>query len=997
MLHYISHRTCRRRNNYRILSSMLLFTVLLSGCTGPDSTPALSFSADVIRTDWEQELTKVKRQTFEPYYMQRLSEWKASGAGNGSETIEIPAADVARSSKGAGYSIGSYGGRDDVLIWNNESSHWLEYEIQVDSPGLYELSMTYHSFQNSDTETQNYRPSVMAVQLNGEFPFREARAVSFPKRFRDQLPLKQDQYGDDIRPRPEEITGWMEMPFQDSEGAYTDPLLWYLEQGTHKIRLQSFDSIVMDSIQLKPPTELESYEQVRNAYPSNNSGSTEVITIEAELMDSKNDVSLQMAVDHDSLVTPKSKGKQIFNAVGGTRWEQGGEEITWSFDVPASGLYNIAVRALQGYQSNKRVFRTISVDGKVPFQELSAYPFAYSSAWQGVELAGPDGQPYEIYLESGKHTISMTATYAPFNPVLKDLQEALDVLNQLSRDLHALTGGEEDTNRTWDIENQFPEFPKRISLVSKHLQIMEGDLIAVNGKEDNHSQSIRASIRDLEDMLEFPNDIPYKRDRVAAVQQKLSSIQQPLTQAPLMLDKMYVVPVGSKAPRMTANFWERSTNGAEQFALSFDPRDQLTAGDEKVVNVWMNYGRDYVNVMQDLADQYFTPETGIPVRVDLLPQEDLLVMANAAGKVPDIAIGLTEGRPVEMAIRGAALDLSQYPDFDQVASQFAPGALLPYYYDGEYYALPETQKFNVLFYRKDILAELGLSVPDTWDDVMEMLPTLQQNGYDFNIPQDYLTFIYQNGAEFYNKDGMTTALDSPEGFKAFKQYTDFYSLYGVEKQVPSFYQHFRDGRMPIGLGDFNMFLQLSVAAPELSGWWGIAPLPGIEQEDGTIARWSGGGQQAAMIFKKSKNQDEAWKFMQWWMSAATQERFGSDLEGFYGITFRWNTANIEAFSRLPWQTEELNVFLEQWRWYKDMAHIPGSYLVPRELNNAWNRTVLDGQNYRSSLEEAVLNINREFRRKAIEFDYIDEDGKVLRTYSPPIIDTPWEGADKYAK
>lgn len=370
-------------------------------------------------------------------------------------------------------------------------------------------------------------------------------------------------------------------------------------------------------------------------------------------------------------------------------------------------------------------------------------------------------------------------------------------------------------------------------------------------------------------------------------------------------------------------------------------------------------------------------------------------MANAAGKVPDLAIGMTEGRPVEMAIRGAALELNGFPGFEETASQFAPGALVPYYYDESYYALPETQKFNVLFYRKDVLQQLGLDIPETWEDVMMMLPTLQQNGYDFNIPQDYLTFFYQNGAEFYAKDGMTTALDSPEGFRAFKQFTDFYSLYGVERQVSSFYQHFRDGKMPIGLGDFNMFLQISVAAPELSGWWGIAPLPGIRQDDGNIARWSGGGQQSAMIFKKSNSKDQAWKFMQWWLSAETQERFGSDLEGFYGIMFRWNTANIEAFSRLPWQKEELQVFLEQWRWYKDMAHVPGSYFISREMNNAWNRTVLNGQNYRSALEEAVLNINREFRRKAIEFDYIGQDGTVLKTYNPPFVDKPWEGVSRY--
>ena len=42
-----------------------------------------------------------------------------------------------------------------------------------------------------------------------------------------------------------------------------------------------------------------------------------------------------------------------------------------------------------------------------------------------------------------------------------------------------------------------------------------------------------------------------------------------------------------------------------------------------------------------------------------------------------------------------------------------------------YYGLPETQGFPMMFVRIDILADLGLEVPRTWDDVMSTIPTLQ--------------------------------------------------------------------------------------------------------------------------------------------------------------------------------------------------------------------------------------------------------------------------------
>jgi len=989
------NRMTHLRKESFVLAMLALLLVLMSGYG--DSKQAFANENNVSEIDSELLYSNaVKTNPLEPDYVTRLKEWIDAGIDDAETSIIVKAADIKRHSEGSLHKVGSYAGAEDVLIWNNEASHWVEYEVDIDDPGLYELSLVYHSY-NNESASKNYRPTIMAVQIDGKFQYREARSIEFAKLFKDELPLRQDEFGDDIRPRPIELEQWITRFFKDSEGMYVNPLRWYLDKGKHTIRLQTQEPIVIDQIVIGAPQSIPQYTDYLAGLPGDRNGSGEIIQIEAEIMDSKNDVSLQMAVDQDPLVTPNAKGKQIFNAVGGTRWEQGGKAITWSFDVPKDGWYKIAMRAFQGYQTNKRVFRTIYIDGQIPFKELEAYPIEYASSWQGVTLQNSEGGAFELYLDAGEHSITMEATNAPYASILAEVKDTLLILNGLSQDLYALQGGDNDVNRTWDIENNFPEIPMKLEVVQQKLKQIEQEMIQVNGRTDNNSQIIKSAISDVEAILKYPNDIPYRRDNVSTVQQNIASVQQPLTQSPLMIDKIYVVSIDDSFPRMRSNMWERLQNSINQFMISFNDERQLSAGDDKELNVWMAYGRDYVNVLQDLADQYFTPETGIKVKVDLLPDENLLVLANAAGRVPDVAIGMTEGRPVEMAIREAAAPISEFPGFEELAAQYAPGAMLPYYYANNYYAVPESQQFNVLFYRKDILEQLELDIPTTWEEVLHILPTLQQNGYDFNIPTDYLPFIYQNGAEFYSPDGITTALNSAEGFQAFKQYTDFYSLYGIKRQVASFYQHFRDGVMPIGLGDFNMFLQMSVAAPELRGWWGIAPIPGIKQADGTIARWAGGGQKATMIFEKSNKKDEAWQFMKWWLEAETQERFGSDLEGFYGISFRWNTANVEAFSRFPWQAEELNVFLEQWRWYKDMAHVPGSYFIPRELNNAWNRTVLDGHNFRASLEEAVLNINRELRRKAIEFKYIDEEGNILGTYDPPMITEPWEGAGKFVR
>ncbi len=411
----------------------------------------------------------------------------------------------------------------------------------------------------------------------------------------------------------------------------------------------------------------------------------------------------------------------------------------------------------------------------------------------------------------------------------------------------------------------------------------------------------------------------------------------------------------------------------------------------------MMWGRDYAEELQQLADQYFTPEHGIKVNVNLIQDKNLLILAKAAGIMPDVALGVPSDMPFEMALRGAAKDISELPESEQLLEQYAPGALLPYYYDGSYYGIPETINFKVLFYRKDILEQLDLEVPETWDDVYDMIPTLLQNQYNFFAdPKDFSYMLYQNGAELYTPDGLSTGLDQTEAYRGFKEWTDLFNLHGLDNQVQSFYQQFRKGTMPIGIADFNQYMQLLVAAPEILDSWGIAPIPGHLNEDGEIVRWAGGtgmDTTSMMLFNDTpdEKQELAWEFIKWYTSPEIQTEYGLNLEQFRGETFRWNSANVEAFSKMPWRKNDLAAILEQWKWVKDLPNVPGSYMTTRQLDFSWNQTVLENGNPRIELEKAVKDINRELKRKQIEFNIIDENGSVLHPLDYLEVTEPWEG------
>lgn len=146
-----------------------------------------------------------------------------------------------------------------------------------------------------------------------------------------------------------------------------------------------------------------------------------------------------------------------------------------------------------------------------------------------------------------------------------------------------------------------------------------------------------------------------------------------------------------------------------------------------------------------------------------------------------------------------------------------------------------------------------------------------------------------------------------------------------------------------------------------------------------------GAAQAAMIFDGSEKQDEAWELLKWWMSKETQSDFAQTLQMTYGAEYMWNTANLDAFAELPWPEEHKEVILTQWEQLIEVPKTPYAYMVEREISNVWNKMVFDGENARSAVDDSIITIDREMRRKMEEFGYM-EDGKVIRPYPIPTIE-----------
>lgn len=931
----------------------------------------------------------------DPFYKEVLKEWEEQGISDGSDQITIQAKDYSNIS-GDEIQVTNYQDENSVLLWKQPIGY-VEYEVDVKKAGLYELELETIPLLQGDGGTR--QSIILSVLINGSNQFREARSIELKKIYKD-LEDKFDEEGNQIRSLIEELSGWNTATLR-SPGVSVNPLKFYLEQGKNTIRIQpQREGMALKTLSFSEPTTHAPYEEVINSGPEADYTLDQPIVIEAEDFQNKNSTSIQVQYNRDTLTTPSSLSKIVFNTIGGNNWYSDGQSITWDFEVPEDGYYNLGFRALQNYRKSLSSFRAIYIDGEIPFQEMENYRIPYGSKWQEVILHDGNESPYKLFLTKGKHTFTFEATYEPFVPIIVKMETLAEEIKEISEELRLASGNRQDEFRVWNIKQELPGLIEKLEEMEKQFTELANETIEINGEMSNVSQSFESIAEDIRTLLKKPNNIPNNQVKISSLQDKMETQRTELMNNPLEIDKFYLISDGEKFPRMTANFFERTKGTVQSLIYSFQDKNQLREQKDEELNVWMMWGRDYAEELQQLANQYFTPEFGVKVNVNLIQDQNLLILAKAAGIMPDVALGVPSGMPFEMALRGAAKDLKDLPGADELFAQYAPGSLLPYYYDDSYYGVPETINFKVLFYRKDILEQLDLEVPETWEEVYDMIPTLLQNQYNFYAdPKDFSYMLYQNGAELYSEDGLFTGLDEPEAFQAIVEWTNLFNLHGLDNQVQSFYQQFRNGTMPIGIADFNQYMQILVAAPEILDSWGIAPVPGHLDEDGDLVRWAGGtgmDTTSMMLFNDTpeEKQDVAWEFIKWYTSPEIQTEYGLNLEQFRGETFRWNSANLQAFSSMPWRPNDLSVILEQWKWVKDVPNTPGSYMTTRQLDFTWNEIVLENTNPRIQLEKAVKDINRELRRKQSEFDIINENGEVIHPIKMLEVKEPWEGVEK---
>lgn len=875
--------------------------------------------------------------------------------------------------------VEQYEGWNQSAVLTKEEGE-VTWEVSVPEQGWYQILIDYYpvSGKNGTIERE--------IAINGEIPFDGAKYLEFTRRWENAEEVQKDARDNEIKPKQQEVPIWMKSYVQDSTGYYTEPFRFYFQKGINTITLTSVkEPAAIGQITLTKTKEIPTYEQYIQNWNSSGAKRAEIndpIKIQGEDAVLKSHSTLYPSSDRSSPATePYHASKMRMNIIGGTNWQNNGQWITWNVEVPEDGLYEIALKYRQNIKSGVTVVRSLKIDGETPFSEVSELKFYYANDWE-IKCFGEE-EPYLFYLTKGTHELTLEITLgSELAQILRQTDEIVADLNGAYRQMLMVIGSSPDSLRDYQLELKTPQALKVLAEQYEKIQVLNAQVESyTKGSKGMDSAAFDKLINQLKIMTEDASKVAKQwaafKDNIAS----LASWSLGMKEQPLEIDYLLIQSPGEKLPKATAGFFQKVWHAVRAFFASFY-EDYDSIGDvygEEAVEVWVlasgtavtsatGSGRDQAQVIKELVDNYFIPESNVPVNVKLV-NSSVLLSATLSGRGPDVALNVAGSEPVNYALRHAVADLTQFSDFEEVRSYFHDEALIPFTLEGGVYALPQTMSFHVLFYRADILNELGIPIPRTWDEFYDALAVIQKNNMNIGITPDYTTyamFLYQYGGSYYTEDGKRSGLSSENAILAFKQWSSNYANYKLPVTF-DFANRFRTGEMPLAIADYTNYNYLSVFAPEIRGLWGFTTVPGYEREDGTIDRSVSAWETASVILDTSTRKKEAWKFLKWWMSEETQTNYGNEIENILGVGGRVATANVAALNKLPWAVKDYRQLTAQLDWIKAIPEVPGGYFTSRHITNAFYTVYNGKEDPRETLEDYVKTIDNEIENKRKEF------------------------------
>ena len=722
--------------------------------------------------------------------------------------------------------VKGYEKNNKVLDLTSGKKVTLDFEVPED--GLYYMNFDYLSYDES------ILPVSMKMKVDGDYPFYECRSLEFETTWKLSDEPSYDRYDNEAVTIPNKQIQWESKYLMDSSYRHSDPLKVQLTKGKHSIELSVDEgNFLLGNISLEAPVAVEEYKG-----SSDKADGKELITIQGEDYTTTNDSAIHGVAEYDTSVDPYQAKDTVLNTLDSDSFSTAGRKVTYEFEVKTAGNYKIAANYRQSEKTDFPVFCDVAIDGKVPNSAFKDYSMAYTTKYKTATMQDSKGEDLSVHLEAGKHTISYTISMNPISYIMEEIDEVMSDVNDLALEITKVAGTNADKYRDLKLSKYIPNLEKTLYSYSDRLTKLEKSAVKWSDSDKNVAvmSSLIIAAKQLKSLADSPDSIPYRIDELStssnSVNHYLATTIDNLIANDLAIDRIYIYQDGAKLPSKPG-FFKSCAMNISRFVASFTDQAYSTKNtNSDHIQVWVNRSSQYVQIMQKMIDEKFTPKTGINVDISIMPDQYKLVLSNSSGNAPDVATGINYTIPYELGIRGALVNMAQYDDFKESTDGYEPGFFMTGSINDGIYSMPETMNFWVLFYRTDVLEKLNLEIPKTMDDVIDMLPKLQMRGLNFYYPTAGMTLmrnfhgttplIVQNGGSLYAKTAANgTAIGNEKSVNGFTKLTDLFTVYNMPVNVDNFYQHFRNGDMPIGIADYATFNMLTNAAPELSSSWKV--------------------------------------------------------------------------------------------------------------------------------------------------------------------------------
>ncbi len=633
---------------------------------------------------------------------------------------------------------------------------------------------------------------------------------------------------------------------------------------------------------------------------------------------------------------------------------------------------------------------------------------------------------YAVYLEANvTYTIRVEAALGRMGDIVREVQESVNVINNAYLQIIQLTGTSPDALRDYGFNEIMPDVMVDMVIEGEKLEALSQELTELGGGKSSNVGTLETVSRLLlkmgRDEDEIAGNLSSLKDYIGTLGTFLSDAQ---TQ-PLQLDYIQIQPLGSELPAASPNFftslWHEIVGFFQSFTRDYNNMGALEENEEGSLTVWMASARDQFQIMRNLINYSYSGKNNIAVDLKLIAGGTLLPSI-LAGSGPDLYLGMGSGEIINYAIRSAIMNIEdigtigdeattweRYAEiyegnglelltFKEYALEYAVDESYNTIYDENgdiiidnpdaafnhaamyvlgitdadnqmhYYGLPESQSFGMMFVRIDVLADLGLEIPRTWDELLACIPTLQANNMEIGLPKDSNIFLYQKGGELFADDGMRINLDSALSLSSFDFMCNLFTMYSFPYAYDAS-NRFRTGEMPIIIGDYvATYNQLKVFATEIEGKWTFVPMPGEVDEYGNINNVVCSDVAAIVMVKGCEDRVRAWTFMEWYTGAECRVDFSNEMVAIMGPSAKQSTANRYALAQMPWTTDEYNEISAQFSNLASIPNYPGAYIVGRYTGFAFTNAYTANADPATQMLSYINVINKEINRKRLEFD-----------------------------